>query len=59
MLNVTKLDEARLIFVLASSGRRGPRFKSGLPDTTLLSFDGGVFFYLGKAALLGSLPPQK
>jgi len=30
-----------------------------LPDITLLSFDGGVFFCLRKAALQASLPPQK
>ena len=44
MLSVTKLDETRLIFVLASSGRRGPRFKSGLPDITGFRLRKPVFF---------------
>ena len=45
MLSVTKLDEARLIFVLASSGRRGPRFKSGLPDITGFRLRKPVFLF--------------
>ena len=57
MLSVTKLDETRLIFVLASSGRRGPRFKSGLPDITGFRLRKPVFC-LGKAALQAS-PPRR
>ena len=45
MLSVINLDETRLNSVLASSGRRGPRFKSGLPEYHRLSFAEACFLF--------------